>query len=265
MKEVKECSQVPGSEKLPEWFGIRAEFTLNTILYDHFGGETNPAYRDFLQEHREHFVRYAAEPEYYDQHPGTAIPGRILISTELCRSLSKQPKKETSAKPPAKDPKVFVPAQLLRALLQNENTYLRTELNFLGDLDWSGWLGLLEQAKKITEFDACIYPERDKDEEFWMTTLADYKVTQGLLEVAISVRLANERSADLRRMASAIQQSGIESLRAGYRRLKEERDKDRKLFQQMPWNDRVFMISNWETSCYLAQTALLALTGTDEQ
>ena len=56
---------VGGSNNLPEWFGIRAEFELNVLLFQQ-GGEENITYRDFLLDQSKHFADYAAHPRGYD-------------------------------------------------------------------------------------------------------------------------------------------------------------------------------------------------------
>ena len=74
--------------KLPEWFGIRAEFELNVILY-RMVGEANITYRDFLQEHAEHFAAYA-EPfvvDYLRKPFGTAtlLESVRSAAAKMCR------------------------------------------------------------------------------------------------------------------------------------------------------------------------------------
>jgi hypothetical protein len=74
---------------LPEWFRIRAEFELNTLLFRQ-AGESNLAYRDFLGALAKHFTNYNAKPQSYDRRrhrPAVAAdpPPGISIGAELTR------------------------------------------------------------------------------------------------------------------------------------------------------------------------------------
>jgi hypothetical protein len=228
---------------LPEWFGIRAEFDLNVLLYQQ-AGEANITYRDFLREHAQHFSSYLAKV-------GISVPAELRHCADRTES--------TSAKKPSAD----IPATMLRSLLGNEDTLLRSELHFLASASWVEMENLHERGLALTRFRLdCIFPEGGSPEkqDVWQATLADYKITSGLLALAIADRLATiAASADERARAAEIKQDGKQQLRTGYRQLKVYRDKDREILSHLPWRQRVFTVSRWEASCSLAERAIRQL------
>src|ERR1700730_17611498 len=116
------------ASRLPEWFRIRAEFELNVLLYGQ-AGEENITYRDFLRDHAAHFADYAAHPHKDDRRESPAAKvqgsGGISIREELTRCQDRKPPTDGSA---ALGPDIR--AIMLRSLLQNENTLLRSEIHF---------------------------------------------------------------------------------------------------------------------------------------
>ena len=243
------------ANKLPEWFRIRAEFELNVLLYQQ-GGEENITYRDFLRDQAEHFADYAAHPRSYDRRggPSTAARGSagISIREELERCQDRKPRTDAAA-PPGPN----IRAIMLRSLLQNENTLLRSELHFLAGSTWTELENLHERGLALTRLTmVCINPEGG-DAKVWEATLANYKITSGLLALAIADRLGSTAaSADERNRADEIRNQGKQQLRAGYRLLKVFRDADRKELALLPWSERVFKVSQWEESCSMAERAI---------
>jgi hypothetical protein len=148
-------------------------------------------------------------------------------------------------------------AIILRSLLQNEDTLLRSELHFLAGSNWADMENLHERGLALTRFSVgCINPEGG-EEKVWKATLANYKITSGLLALAIADRLATTgASVDDRNRADEIKNEGKQQLRNGYRLLKEYRDADRKEIALLPWSERVFSVSQWEESCSLAERAI---------
>jgi hypothetical protein len=70
---------------MPEWFGVRAEFYLNVLLY-RLGGEANITYRYFLEEHAKHFADYAMNGEARRAHaaqPYISIEGELRACQHL--------------------------------------------------------------------------------------------------------------------------------------------------------------------------------------
>ena len=187
----------------------------------------------------------------------------LSIQSELTRCLSSEgPFSSKSNESISTAQKVR--AALLRSLLQNEDTLLRSEIHFLSDLKWAAMENLLERALALTRFQIeCINPENGREERpsdersFWEATLADYNITAGLLALAISERLAiTADSSDERARAEEIKNNAKSQLRYGYRKLcKTHLDNDRKKFKAHPWSDRVFSVSAWEQSCSLAERA----------
>jgi len=148
-------------------------------------------------------------------------------------------------------------AVILRSLLQNENTLLRSELHFLAGRTWTELEDLYEKGLALTRFSVeCVNPEGGAGKG-WEAQLADYQVTSGLLALAIADRLGTTAaSADERNRADEIKNEGKKQLRTGYRLLKGFRDADRKALAPLPWSERVFNVSQWEESCSLAERAI---------
>jgi hypothetical protein len=238
---------LPDADRLPEWFGIRAEFDLNVLLYEQ-AGEANITYRDFLRDHAQHFANYM-------KTVGISIPEE-LQQCEDHKAFAKAGAVSAGASP-------NIRAIMLRSLLQNEDTLLRSELHFLASSSWVAMENLHERGLALTRFRVeCIYPEGEGPEkqDFWQATLADYKITSGLLALAIADRLATiSASADERARADDIKNDGKQQLRTGYRQLSEFRDADRKALSHLPWQQRVFTVSRWEESCSLAERAIRSL------
>jgi hypothetical protein len=242
------------ANNLPEWFGIRAEFELNVLLFQQ-GGEENITYRDFLLDQSKHFADYAAHPRGYDLRGGSATEAQssagISIREEIERCQDRKPPSDAAA------PGSNIRAIMLRSLLQNENTLLRSELHFLAGSTWTELENLHERGLVLTRLTlGCINPE-GADSKVWEATLANYKITSGLLALAIADRLGSTAaSADERNRADEIKNQGKQQLRAGYRQLKVFRETDRKELAQLPWSERVFKVSQWEEACSLAERAL---------
>lgn len=271
-REFRHCKSGPLKEAamLPEWFRIRAEFELSVLLYD-MAGEANITYRDFLKTAVDHFAAYAEQTEHFGErlavHGYPSEPARrrsISIGGELKRCQD-----ATTATVTGKSVEEVTPlearirATILRSLLQNENTLVRSELHFLAGQPWPDMENWYERAVILTRFPVeCINPEGGEDERrVWAAVLADYKITAGLLAVAIADRLASAaNSMDERDRAVALKQSGKEQLRAGYRSLKKVRDDEREKFAESQWSIRVFSQSGWEESCFLAERALHQLS-----
>jgi len=112
----------------------------------------------------------------------------------------------------------------------------------------------------LTQFSVgCVNPEGGA-EKVWEAQLANYKITSGLLALAIADRLGTTAaSVDERNRADEIKNEGKKQLRTGYRLLKAFRDADRKELALLPWSERVFNVSQWEESCSLAERAIQQL------
>jgi hypothetical protein len=84
---------------------------------------------------------------------------------------------------------------MLRSLLQNEDTLLRSQLHFLTGATWPEMENLQERGLALTRFRVdCINLERE-DQKTWEATLADYKITSGLLALAIADRISTTAGA----------------------------------------------------------------------
>jgi hypothetical protein len=271
------CRHVPNSMELPEWFSIRAEFELNVLLYK-IAGEGNIVYREFLEDHARHFENVVLRAP-------TDRGVSLSIRSELARCLGSENLFSRKSNGSNSTVQEEVRAALLRSLLQNEDTLLRSEIHFLSELKWADMENLYERALALTRFRIdCIYPEnarerRSSDEQlvsnaineqqlsdaikkrqFWEATLANYSITAGLLGLSISEKLANTAdSADERARAEEINNQAKTQLRYGYRSLKPHVRRERDEFKKGPWADRVFNVSAWEQSYSLAERALYRL------
>ena len=238
---------LPEADRLPEWFGIRAEFDLNVLLYQQ-AGEANITYRDFLRDHAQHFADYLKTVG-------------ITIHAELQRCEDHKASASAGTRPAAASPNI--PAIMLRSLLQNEDTLLRSELHFLASASWVAMENLHDRGMALTRFRVeCVYPEAESPakQDLWQATLADYKITSGLLALAIADRLATiAASADERARAEEIKNDAKQQLRTGYRQLVDFRNIDRDSLSHLPWQQRVFTVSRWEESCSLAERAIRQL------
>lgn len=246
------CTPVAKAKRLPDWFSIRAEFEINVLLYK-IAGDTNIVYRDFLKDHGDHFAKVAQM---------AAADHSLSIQSELTRCLNSH---GLRAKP--NEPSAKIRAVLLRSLLQNENTLLRSEIHFLAEQKWPGMENLFERALALTSFRIeCVHPENGSGRPFWEGTLADYSITAGLLGLAISEKLAiTADSADRRARAEDIRDKAKSQLRYGQRKLCETNLKDdRKEINAAPWSERVFSVSGWEHSCSLAQRAIYQLDASSQ-
>jgi hypothetical protein len=246
------CTPVAKAKKLPDWFSIRAEFEINVLLYK-VAGNSNIVYRDFLKDHGGHFAKVAQ---------GAEADRGLSIPSELTRCLNSRGLRDKPNEPIAK-----IRAILLRSLLQNEDTFLRSEIHFLAEQKWPGMENLFERALALTSFRIeCVHPENGSGRPFWEGTLADYSITAGLLGLAISEKLAiTADSADQRARAEDIRTKAKSQLRYGQRKLCETNLKDdRKEINAAPWSERVFSVSGWEHSCSLAQRAIYQLDASSQ-
>jgi hypothetical protein len=256
-------SRVVTADELPEWFRIRAEFELKALLYQQ-AGESNLAYRDFLDDAVKHFAEFTAKPQLDHRWDDSAraaslVPG-ISIREELerCEERKAHTTGNTSAEQRVNGASPDVRTIMLRQLLQNENDLLRSDLHFLSDT-WVELENLHDRALVLMRLRAeCVSPEQD--ENYWKAMLADYKITSGLLALAIADKLATRAtSADERNRAGEIASEGEHTLRDGYRTLDAVRREARKRLERMPWSKRLFEVSQWEASCALAERALRRL------
>jgi len=246
------CTPVAKAKDLPDWLSIRAEFEINVLLYK-VAGNSNIVYRDFLKNHGGHFAQVAQ---------GAAADHGLSIQSELTRCLNSRGLRD---KP--NEASATIRAILLRSLLQNEDTLLRSQIHFLAEQKWPGMENLFERALALTNFRIeCVHPENGPDRPFWEGTLADYSITAGLLGLAISEKMTiTADSADERARAEDIRTKAKSQLRFGQRKLCETHLKeDRNEIRAPPWSERVFNVSGWEHSCSLAERAIYQLDASSQ-
>src|SRR5262249_54059814 len=162
---------------------IRAEFEINIRLYQ-IAGERNVTYHDFLVAQAKHFADFASP--------------RLSISTELDACSQHPPTAAEAAESNSSDDSKKIRATMLRSLLQNEDTLLRSELHFLPGKSWSDLENLVNRAQTLASFRLdCVDPLKNNP-EYWGPTLDDYKITAGLVSLAAADALAKEPTADER-------------------------------------------------------------------
>jgi len=272
-KGVRETScpfdPVEKAAALPEWLGIRAEFELSVLLY-RMAGEQNITYQNFLKNHAKHFVDFAEEPGDYGQQAVTnsnskATYPSVTIQGELTKCLSKdRAAVAVSVKGDSTEPNIR--AAILRSLLQNEETLLRSEAHFLASADSVDLENLYYRGQDLQKFSTeCIYPEGGSAERLWEGQVESYKITAGIVALAVAQRLMiSAGSADQKNRAEEIQKQGTQQLREGYRLLRVKRNEDRETIAASTLPDRVFRVSPWEEACTLAERALVQLDTAEE-
>jgi hypothetical protein len=275
---------LPAAVGLPEWYGIRAEFELSALLYPQTG-ESNRIYRDFLRDHSGHFADFLEHHsrDFTDDTGQPATNFSIKEERQRCERLktltsgqmltekrfppavrrATWSRDETDRPTPSDGgqsrddgPAPAVRTIMLRLLLQNENTLLRSELHFLNGTSWDEMEKLRDRAIDLTHFDIqCIGSSGDSeaDKKFWEAQLEDYKITSGLLTLAIADQFASHTaSADDRNRAVDLKKAGKQELRNGYAGLHSFCYEDRRRLERLPWWRRLFVVSPWEESCTLA-------------
>ena len=255
--------KVSTADELPEWFRIRVEFELKALLFQQ-AGESNLAYRDFLDDAVKHFTEFTAKPQPGGRQDHPAVAGNpvagISIREELerCQERKAYTNGNMSAEQRVNSNSPDVRTIMLRQLLQNENDLLRSELHFLRG-NWVEMENLHDRALVLMRLRSeCVSSEQD--ENYWKGMLADYKITSGLVALAIADKLATRaNSTDERNRAGEIASNGEHNLRDGYRVLDAVRREERKHLERMPWSRRLFEVSQWEASCELAERAIRRL------
>jgi hypothetical protein len=150
---------------------------------------------------------------------------------------------------------------LLRLLVADESSVLRSELHFVFDLGIPELENLYEQGILLSKFTPeCLDPKNHEQnrERIWVPAVADYQITAGLLALAVADRYQSiAASTDERQRAMEIRAEGKRLIERGYRVLKPIRNREhRDLERYLPLSVQVFTVSSWEESCLLAERAL---------
>src|SRR5439155_4103583 len=121
---------------------------------------------------------------------------------------------------------------------------------------WTELENLHERGLVLTQFRVgCVNPEGGP-EKIWEAQLANYKITSGLLALAIADQFGTTAaSVDERNRADEIKNEGKKQLRAGNRVLKASRDDDRKALALLPCSERAFNASPCGAGCCLGGPA----------
>jgi hypothetical protein len=233
--------------ELPEWFRFRAEFQMNVLLFQYVG-DFNFVYHDFLTEHKDAFAKFAG-----------AQKNAISIGAALDRCKSKD-RNSIDQKP--------VAIRVLQLLLDDEKSVLESERNFLYDKEISDLEDLYKRGVQLTKFTPdCIEPRTEYAglrETFWTPTVADYKITSGLLGLAIANRMSRIAASGYeRRRAAEIRKESGDSLRGGLSTLKPFRDRFQGKLRQSLWSERLFASFLKEQSYSLAAKAIDELNSSE--
>jgi hypothetical protein len=265
---------VEASQLLPEWLRYRAEFQMNVLLTQLIG-VNNIIYRDFIRKHSEGdkgFRRLAigrgVSLESSVKHcDDKAKDSGMLESKDLGMLRSKEPGMLES-----KDPETLkqIRINVLQILLDDENSYLLAERNFLfqDELESSKLENLYRRGQLLARFTPeCIEP-REKafrlTETTWKPVAAGYKVTAGLLGVAIADRMGRiaDSAYDQRRAEEILKESAT-FLRDGRNVLMESRDQYQKDHANDLLSDRVFTTFPQDDVYALASQAIERLNAAE--
>jgi hypothetical protein len=255
------------AKKLPEWFGFRAEFQMN-ILLNQWAGNNNVIYRDFLKDHAGRFERFAK------------TNGRVRLDDafETCENKTKRvtPREQTETGWRTQILNLLSAfgenydewrIRVIQLLLDEENDTLIAERNFLFEAGMPDLENLYERAKRLARFSPeCIEPrdEKIKERGRWEPVSASYRVTAGLLGIAVAERM--NRIADSaydRNSAVEIRKESTVNVREGYRTLKKLRDEFRKLHSTDPLSKRVFVTFAQEEAYSAAGQAIERLSAAE--
>jgi hypothetical protein len=238
----------PYKNVVPQWWALRVESRIALWMAD-VAGQNNVAYRSFIKTYNDDLRNY-----FEHRHVS-------LDQLEVrCKSWSSEKQQTLNSEELLTEQRAFF------LLLSAEDESLRTELNFVGE---EGAFDALEdlhrRAATLVNFGPeCLPKTGSFDQPLRDATIADHKVTAGLIGLTVAERmhtLASSRGDHNR--AADIARKAEEFLRVGYAQLSERVTKDRKQDEKKEWNEQIFSQSNWEKSTNLAARALLQLRSKD--
>jgi hypothetical protein len=223
-KAMKYCDkaglgEIALSKQLPEWFRFRAEFQMNVLLYQLIGSD-NVIYRDFIKKHSE-------DPEHGFMTLARSKGITLDTALDSCENHSTS----VGIRDENSDALATgIRTRVLQLLVDDENSYLMAERNFVLDLDVSDLENHYRRAQRLARFTPeCLEPrhgdeEADLREKTLKPLTASYKITAGLLGIKVGERM--KRIADSaydRRRADDILKESMKVLRKGRNVLKEVR------------------------------------------
>jgi hypothetical protein len=247
--EAGGCDFGPAKDaaELPEWFRFRAEFQMNVLLFQYVG-DANFVYHDFLKEHKEAFAKFAGAQKN---------PISIGAALDRCKVKDRDHVDYDS-----------VSIRVLQLLLDDEKSILEAERNFLYDKDISDLEDLYKRAVQLAKFAPdCIEPRKEYSElkdTFWTPAVADYKITSGLLGLAVANRMSRVAASGYeRRRAAEIRKESGDNLRDALSTLKSFRDRFQGKLRQALWSERLFASFPKEQSYSLAAKAIDELNSSE--
>jgi hypothetical protein len=245
------------AEKISRWWHLRVMSRI-TLLMAEVAGQSNRAYRDFLDAYKKEMEKYFEKGDIMRGR----LPAKCKWPTQNIKKLSREVAIARSRES-ASDNELLnqlVEEKAYYLLLDVEDESLRTEINFISD---EGRIPALENLYDRAAFLASIGKECLPGyfaERQLTGTIADHQVTAGLLELTVADRMATVAAsrADHERSAE-IAQDGKKTLRAGYPILSSFVEEDRRNIRTADWHERVFAQSEWEKSANLGARAFLRL------
>jgi hypothetical protein len=245
---------------LPEWFRFRVAARIALLLSD-LGGQNNRAFRDFMGYYASGLAKYVSDAD-----------PRLNLNqiNDICKTWI-NPGNEQSVANSARGQRkrsIEMERRVEWLLVSNENDYLRTDANFLSEEDSSE---ALEALQRRASFLAGVGPEclplsgQFADPEFRLATVGSFRVTAGLVALAVAERMgALAKSPGDRNRSEEARREGEGWLRKGWGDLKPAVSLQREVLRNRPWSERVFSQSIWEDSASLATRALSRLPGSGE-
>lgn len=256
------------AKELPEWLGFRTEFQMN-ILLNQWAGSNNIIYLDFLHDHAARFRRFA---ETNGKEVG------LDDALVHCEKKTKRGPSEGEKNGGYVTP-VFKALGLLgekyeewrvrvtQLLLDEENDTLLAERNFLFEADIPELETLYQRAKRLARFTPdCIEPRDEKPQERvkWSPVSAAYRVTAGLLGLAVAERMGRiADSAYDRNRGVEIRKESTVYVRDGYRILKDLRNDFRGKLAGQSLSKRVFATFGQEEAYATAGQAIERLNASE--
>jgi hypothetical protein len=247
--EYSKSRPPPQQKGFPTWFQMRVLSRMALFLRD-VAGQNNVAYRHFMNYYRDQFEEYISKSDY---------PVRLDQLPDKCAAWSKSAVDEVIEESKRND----MARKVFFLLLAQEDEVLRTEISFLADeSNFEALEKLYRRASFIASIGGQCLPTGFSP-DLRTGTVADHKITAGLLGLAVSNRMATiVRSAGDRDHARQIRRESEERLRAGWEDLRPLWKRQNDEIRELSWNKRIFAVSPWERSANLATRALSQLRAT---
>jgi hypothetical protein len=217
-------------------------------LLEGYAGPRSIIFRDFLRDHIDRFEKFVR------------LNAPINISLGYILSQCEGPAKTSPVS-------TAVPIQIIQLMLLDDESYLRSETNFVVEKDIAELESLYRRAQRLPKFEPqCIEPRKDKAKQQarWKSQVAEFRVTSALFGLAAAGRMARiADSTDERRRAKVIRDESNHLLRDAYSDLESARNEDRRAFEALSLSESLFKTSAWEASYRSARQMIDQLNATE--